>query len=366
VGIEFGMSEHFERLPGVPLARQYEERIRLVQRADEHGFYGYHVSEHHSNPLCLAPSPIVFLSALAQRTSRIRLGTLILILPAYAPLRLLEEICMLDQLSGGRFMPGVGRGVREVEHRWFGLDPGEVRERFDETLAFLRLGLRGEPFSFAGKHIHVDEFRLDLEPLQQPLPFWCAGNLETGAALGMSVIGVPGHGLTRDRVDAYREAFAARPAGAPWGEPAPKLGSTRHVVVAETDEEAKVIARRAWRAHADNVWFIPFGLDGRVAVRGAAGMNVGEDPDVVLARRRALIAGSPETVTEALAEFVDEIGPGHDYLVSSFQWGDITHAEAMRSLDLFATEVMPAIVAGRTTTAAPTRAAEPLRQGATR
>jgi alkanesulfonate monooxygenase SsuD/methylene tetrahydromethanopterin reductase-like flavin-dependent oxidoreductase (luciferase family) len=342
------MSEHFERTQGVRLAHQYEQRIRLVQRAEEHGFYGYHVAEHHNSPLCMAPSPIVFLAALAQRTSRIRLGTMILILPAYAPLRLLEEICMLDQLSGGRFMPGVGRGVRSIEHRWFGIEPAETRERFAETLEILRLGLRGETFSFRGKHFCFDDLRLDLEPFQKPHPpFWYPGNLETAAALGMSVLGLPGHGLTRENIDGYWQAFATAPRNgdSPWVEADPKVGSQRFVVVAETDDEARAIARRGWTSHADNVWLIPFEVQGSRALRGTTGMNVGEDPDVVLERNRVLVAGSPETVAASLAEFIDEVGPGHNYLVSSFQWGDISHEEAMRSLDLFGAEVMPALAA---------------------
>jgi len=344
----FGISEHFERLRGVPVHRQYEERIRLVQRAEEHGFYGYHVSEHHNGPLCMAPSPIVFLSALAQRTSTIRLGTLILILPTYSPLRLIEEICMLDQLSHGRFMPGIGRGVREIEHEWLGIDPTEARERFAELLEILRQGLRDHRIAFRGTHYRFDDLELAFEPFQSPKPpLWWAGNLETAAGYGMSVIGAPGPGMTRAKIEAYWEAFSeAR--GQPhsqWVEHEPKVGSTRFVIVADTDEAARAIARRAWDVHADNVWRIPFNVQGRVSVRGTPGMNVGEDADLVMARNRALVVGAPDTLREMLAEFIDEVGPGHNYLVAQLQWGDISHDEAMHSLDLYGTEVVPWLAA---------------------
>ena len=134
--LEFGVWDHFEQQDPdvVPLQQQYEERIQYVVEAERLGFGRYHVAEHHLTPLDMAPSPTVFLAAVARHTSRIRLGSMVLCLPLYHPVRLIQEICMLDQLSGGRFEPGVGRGVRDVEHEWFGLDPMQSRERYKETL----------------------------------------------------------------------------------------------------------------------------------------------------------------------------------------------------------------------------------------
>jgi alkanesulfonate monooxygenase SsuD/methylene tetrahydromethanopterin reductase-like flavin-dependent oxidoreductase (luciferase family) len=149
--------------------------------------------------------------------------------------------------------------------------------------------------------------------------------------------------MTRERVEGYWQSFdeACGRGDSRWEEREPKVGSTRFVVVAETDRAARAIARRAWDVHADNVWRVPFNAQAGVAVRGTHGMNVGEDADVVLRRNRVLLAGSPDTVRGALAEFLDEVGPGHNYVVASFQWGDISHEEAMHSLELYSTEVMP-------------------------
>src|ERR671938_206661 len=143
MGLEFGLWDHFEQQDPerVPLTRQYEERIQLIVEAERLGFSRYHVAEHHLTPLDLAPSPIVYLSALAQRTTRIRLGSMVLCLPLYHPVRLIQEICMLDHLSGGRFELGVGRGVRDVEHEWYGLDPMQSRARYKETLDVVVHGL---------------------------------------------------------------------------------------------------------------------------------------------------------------------------------------------------------------------------------
>jgi alkanesulfonate monooxygenase SsuD/methylene tetrahydromethanopterin reductase-like flavin-dependent oxidoreductase (luciferase family) len=338
VEMKFGLAENFERLVGLPVAEQYERRVMLVRRAEELGFYGYHVSEHHNNPLSLAPSPLVYLSALAQRTSRIKLGPLVLVLPCYLPFRLLEEICMVDQLSRGRLVVGVGRGVREVEHEWMAGD-GDSHARFAETLAILRGGLGSSRLRHDGELFGFD-LDIRFEPYQRPHPpLWYAGNLASAAELGMSVVGVPWRGMDRQQIDAYWEAFETdRASESPKWTEKPLLGSTRHIVVAETDSEAVRIARRAWPVHNANVWTIPFGP---AASRQVTGMNVGEDFEVVLPRRRALLAGSAETVADALAEFVDQAGPGHNYLVANVQWGDIVHDEAMQSLELYATAVLP-------------------------
>src|SRR5579875_3685770 len=108
--MEFGIFDHVDR-NGLPLAEFYETRLKLVEAYDRHGFFGYHVAEHHATPLGLAPSPSLYLSAVAQRTARLRFGPLVYLLPFYHPLRLIEEICMLDQMSRGRLQIGVGRGI---------------------------------------------------------------------------------------------------------------------------------------------------------------------------------------------------------------------------------------------------------------
>src|SRR3954467_3802178 len=107
---------------GVPPGRHFEERLRLIEAYDRAGFYGYHLAEHHATPLGYAPSPGVLLAAVARRTRQVRLGPMVYLLPLYRPLRLIEEICMLDQMSGGRFLFGVGRGISPIEVGFYGVD----------------------------------------------------------------------------------------------------------------------------------------------------------------------------------------------------------------------------------------------------
>src|SRR4029450_11973265 len=119
--VAFGLFDWVDRRQG-PLGQLYEDRLRLLEAADAAGFAGYHLAEHHATPLGMAPSPSVFLAAAAQRTRCMRLGPLVYLLPLYHPLRLIEEVCMLDHLSGGRLDLGVGRGVSPYEVGYHGLD----------------------------------------------------------------------------------------------------------------------------------------------------------------------------------------------------------------------------------------------------
>src|SRR6266851_6281807 len=100
---------------GGALGAQYQDRLALIEAYDRLGFHAYHVAEHHATPLGMAPSPSVFLAAVAQRTRQLRFGPLVYALPLHHPLRLIEEICMLDQLSRGRLEIGFGRGSVPIE-----------------------------------------------------------------------------------------------------------------------------------------------------------------------------------------------------------------------------------------------------------
>src|SRR5215210_3340201 len=120
--MKFGVFDHMDRA-GVPLAQQYEERLQLIAAYERAGFYAYHLAEHHSTPLGMAPAPSVFLAAVAQRTRTLRFGPLVYPLSLYHPLRAMEEICMLDHLSGGRLEVGVGRGASPHEMEDYGVDP---------------------------------------------------------------------------------------------------------------------------------------------------------------------------------------------------------------------------------------------------
>src|SRR2546425_8528481 len=120
--MKFGVFDHMDS-SGEPLRELFENRLRLAEAYDRAGIHALHVAEHHSTPLGMSPSPSVFLALVAQRTRRLRFGPLVYTLPLYHPLRLADEICTLDHLSGGRLELRVGRGASPLEIAWFGVGP---------------------------------------------------------------------------------------------------------------------------------------------------------------------------------------------------------------------------------------------------
>ncbi|MBV9173182.1 MAG: LLM class flavin-dependent oxidoreductase [Chloroflexi bacterium] len=348
--LEFGIWDHFEQQDPerVPLTQQYAERLELIVQAERLGFSRYHIAEHHLTPLDMAPSPNVFLAAVARETTRIRLGSMVMCLPLYHPVRLLQEICMLDHLSEGRLEPGVGRGVRDIEHEWFGLDASQSRERYKETFDLVIQGLLTGKLNYQGQYYAYHDVPVHFAPAQRPLPpMWYAGNIQSAARQGLNGLG---RSEGRDAYAAYWRTFdAGRASGNALFQRAPRVGSTRHLLIADTDADARAIARRAWRAYGEH--FFATDLRNLGQTREPQAYSAGADPDTQIASG-ALLVGSPTTVRDKLDAYVKEVYPLHNYLVAAFQWGDLTHAEAMHSLQLYATQVMPALAERRVAAAA--------------
>src|SRR5258706_6258420 len=139
--MEFGVFDHLD-LGDRPHERFYRERLEIVEAYERAGFYSYHVAEHHLTPLGMAPSPSVFLAAVAQRTRRLRFGPMVYVTPLYHPLRLLEEICMLDQMSGGGLGNAFGPRALAARGPLFDVDPAQTEKLHQETVAFILDGLR--------------------------------------------------------------------------------------------------------------------------------------------------------------------------------------------------------------------------------
>lgn len=339
--MKFGIFDHMERRDDVSLGRQFDERLELLARADEVGFYGYHLAEHHQEPLAQAPSQSVFLAAAARHTKKLKLGALVYLLPFYHPLRLIEEICMVDQLSGGRLQIGVGRGIAAIEHEFWGHRPEEAQTMFDESLEILLKGLTSDVLTHDGAYYQFDRVPIELSTAQKPHPpFWYAGNVANAGRLGMNFIGAGRPESGNALMDAYRAARKGSDQPARHGTGDPLIGTLRHLFVADTDRQAAATARRAWAAYHSHYtrrgWMAGSGpvtsASGASATIGG-GPSLGGDFDLAC-RVEACVAGSPETIGRYLERFEGEGMP--NYFVGAFQWGDLTHAEALHSLELFA------------------------------
>lgn len=337
--MKFGVFDHMDDA-GVPLGQLFADRLQLIEAYDRAGVYGYHLAEHHSTPLGQAASPGLFLAAAAQRTSRLRFGPLVYLLPFYHPLRLIEEVCMLDQLSNGRLLLGVGRGVSPFETKLYGLDFNETGAMYHEAFQLLLKGLASDELTFHGKYYNFDNVPMLLKPLQRPHPpLWYGTtipeNADWPAQNDVNIVTIALRPTVRLITDRYRavRAKAGKPAA-----PSPLLGVARHVVVAETDEAALAIARRAYPRWRDSFrWlFQRHGAEPRIA---------GLYPptfDELMAIDNG-VAGSPDTVREFVAAEI--AASGSNYMLSWFAFGDMTLAEQLASFGLFAREVMPAFAA---------------------
>ncbi len=332
--MEFGIFDHLDR-NDLPLNEFYEQRLKIAEAYDRGGFYCYHIAEHHATPLGLAASPSVFLSAVAQRTNNLRFGPLVYTLPMHHPLGLVEEICMLDQMSLGRLEVGVGKGISPIEAAYFGVDPDQRLAIYLEALEIVRQGLTSKTVTFKGKHYEFADVPMELTPFQTPHPpFWMGvGNpeaAEIAARTGCNFVALSTAAQLRQFVDRYNAT--AKPTFAPA---APKMGLGRFVIVADTDEEALLLAHRTypkWHAHFHHLYH----RHGRTAVLG----DRPADFDQIKDGGRG-IAGSPQTVARMLTEQLTE-GQAN-YFVGQFAFGDISLAEAQRSVELFVREVMPVL-----------------------
>lgn len=339
--MKFGVFDHVDG-GDRPLGELLEQRLRIAEVYDRCGMHGYHVGEHHSTPLGFAPSPSVLLAAVAQRTRRMKIGPLVYLLPMYHPLRLIEEVCMLDHLSGGRFMLGVGRGVSPFELRTFGVDMAKAQEMYAEGFEILMRGFHEERLSYEGKHYQFDRVPMTLKPLQQPHPELWYGILTPDSTVwaaqhNVNLVTLALNDGARHIAERFRAEWAKL--GKPAGE-LPLIGVSRHVVVAHTDREAKAMARRAyekWVTRFDQLW-----RDNGTSVRQAFPPIAALYPetwDEVEAVGNG-IAGSPETVRRYVIEEAERTTMS--YLVSWFAFGDLSLSEVTRSVELFSQHVMPA------------------------
>lgn len=331
--MKFGIFDHVDD-SGLPLAAHYAARLEMVAAYEAAGFHAYHVAEHHCTPLGHAPSPAVWLAAVSQRTTTLRFGPLVFLLPLYHPLRLIEEIGMLDALSGGRLEFGFGRGISPIEMGFYGIDMAEQQARADEALEVVLKGLSNGRLSHQGRFFQFDDVPMLQRPVQRPSPpLWYGTNapasVERCARAGLNMITLATGEAMRAMIAGYRSAYNGAP------EAMPLIGVGRHIVVADSDEEALALARPAfarWRASFVHLWQARGGDN--PFVRGFP-----SDWDAMVATGGAC-AGSPATVRAFIA--ADQAQGGYTYLLAQLAFGNLTAAQVARSAALFGAEVMPA------------------------
>ena len=335
--LDYALFDQLENDGSTPISDAYRYHLSLAERADEAGFTHWFKSEHHHVPLDIAPSINVFLSAVIQRTEQIRVASLVHLLPFYEPMRLYEELCMLDHLSEGRLDIGFGKGISPAEQLLWGVPTEESAARSDEILDYVLSAMRcvtekglGSLFSYDGTYYSATDRPLEIGPYQEPHPpLWRPGALSTAAQLGVSTI-LPGPiTLIAKQADAYRQETSGGGAGGHT----PLLSTLRRVVVAPTNEEAAAIGERAWGRFDKNLTKLMHKYD--LWPPSLVPSFLG-DVEKAYATE-SLIVGSPSRVRDYFDRFLEESGIQH--VTISPAWGDISGHEAMRTMELFAEHV---------------------------
>jgi alkanesulfonate monooxygenase SsuD/methylene tetrahydromethanopterin reductase-like flavin-dependent oxidoreductase (luciferase family) len=330
--MDFGIFDHLDR-NDLPLRDFYEARLKLIEAYERADFYAYHVAEHHSTPIGMAPSPSVFLSAVAQRTKTLRFGPMVYALPLHHPLRLIEEICMVDQLSGGRLEIGFGRGSSATEVSFYGQDPANAQDIYSEARELILRGLTQKRLTFEGKFFSFKDIPMEIEPLQKPHPpMWYGVHsveaADRAARQGLNMVSLDSAKETRSYNDRYRQVWC----DLHGREATPKLGLSRFIVIAENGDDGRSTARRAypiWHRHFYYLYYLKGGKPAHPRP---------ETFDKMMAIGQAT-AGDPDEVAKFLQEQIDESAV--NYLVGQFAFGDLSLGESLRSVELFRKHVMP-------------------------
>jgi alkanesulfonate monooxygenase SsuD/methylene tetrahydromethanopterin reductase-like flavin-dependent oxidoreductase (luciferase family) len=350
--MRFGTYYFLQAPPALPHPEVVRNEMEQMRWTEELGFDSLWLTEHHFIEYGLSVSPAVLAAAAATSTRRVRIGLAAAILPFHDPIRLAEELAMVDILSGGRLDVGVGRGNRPVEFEGYRVPQIESRERFEESLEIMLRAWTSERFAFEGRHFTIPEVRVIPKPLQQPHPplyVVCVSSdtIEATAMRGWpmlnSILRGPVEQLAQQR-DTY--VTACRKAGRGETEIASLLGRwgvSRHIYVAPTDAQALAEARDAemWYQDALRRFLIPERID-RVHPLLQPGFRALEQRFTPLPWEQlvaeTLAIGSPDTVATKIAEMRD-IGVGE--VLCWMNFGGLPQAHVRRSMELFAREVMP-------------------------
>ncbi len=311
----------------------WREALDEVTRGEELGFESVWMEEHHAVTNHYWPSPLTVLAGFATRTSTMMLGTDILVAAFYHPVRLAEDVALLDVMSNGRMTLGIAIGYKPDEFALYGVDLEKRGARFEEQLAVMDGLWTQERVSFKGRYYTV-EGRLEPKPLTRPRPpVWIGGwgDLALRRAATLADNWIPGPTADLKRLIAGRQKFLDNRAAAGRTARVTEWPLTRDVIIAETDRQARELAERhimvAYRKEYAGGWRHPF-IDAGIAT----------DLDRLMEDR--FIIGGPDEVISQIRRFVDRYGMTH--LICRLFFPGMPHAHIMRELQLIGGEVMPA------------------------
>ena len=326
-----------------PSEEVYARGIEQAQAAESLGFRNAWLGEHHFSTYGYLSRPVQLATYIAAKTTRLRVGTAVIVVPLHHPLLIAEEIAMLDILSGGRLDIGLGRGYQRYEFERFGLKLDTSGEVWNESIDVLLKSFEGKPFSYEGKLFKIPETSVFPQPMQRPHPpIWVTAQspyaIETTVRRGFNVL-TGGFGLSIERLAEFRRIFdgvvdKVKPAKRPL------VGVQRAVYVTNDAADARDAVEHArWNMRVtlslrNNYERVDKGL--AVPVPGPT------EPTFDELVENHLIIGTPETCIRQIKRVQDMVGISH--FNCSFWFGDLSQKRVLNSMELFSKEVMPALV----------------------
>ena len=315
-----------------------DDTLREAELCDRLGMDAIWLSEHHFDGNSVYADPLMFAAALAMRTTRAALGFAVIQTSLYHPIHLAEQLSLLDHLSKGRLLVGLGRGTffNIYEYEGFGLDPDEAQARFEEAEQIILKAWTHDGFEHRGRFWTLRVHGLRPRPYTQPHPEIYRSSssehsaLELGRQGRLMLLNPQSNAVTRQRVELYRRGL--REAGCDDAEIARRVGKIwvwRTVYVGEHDGEAEAVGRPA---------FIKM-----IEYRGSLRQQIRRERGVILSPDRApglegFICGGPTTVAATLAELADT---GIAGALMQFRLGGVPYAMTAASIERFMREVAP-------------------------
>ena len=318
--------------PTISAAQRLRDLIEEVELADQVGLDVFGVGEHH-RPDFAVSSPAVALAAAAERTERIRLTSAVSVISSDDPVRVFQDFATLDLLSGGRAEIMAGRGSFIESFPLFGFDLADYDELFAEKLELLLAVRESTEVSWAGRYrAPIDGRGVYPRPLQEPLPIWVAVGGSPQSALRTGHLGLPMALAIIGGEPARFATFAEihRAAATEAGHPAPALSINSHGFVAATSQAAADTAYPPFATMMDRI-----GRERGWPPMTRAAFDAGTE------LRGANFVGSPEQVAEKI--ICQHAIFGHQRFLLQFSVGTLPHADVMRSIELYGTEVAPRV-----------------------
>ena len=322
-----------------PHSELYSEMLTEVEMADQMGFDSVWLTEHHFLDDGYCPSMLIAASAMAARTKNIRIGTGVLLIPLHDPIRIAEDASVVDLISGGRFILGLGLGYRKEEFDGFGRQLKQRRGRIEESLEILNKSWSDDPFSFDGKYYQIENLNVTPKPVQQPIPIWIGAFTEPairraariGAPLYVPAIGViPIIKYLFDMHSSFLKEYGKDP-----DEVEKPLVREIYISNKKADD--------AWEDIKEHVTYTAKGYASWGSMVDAEGNLLSDPSDPILydlARQQSII-GTPEECVETIRKYQESLPI--DNLICRFKFPGISHEEAVRSMKLFVDKVLPEV-----------------------